>query len=509
MGVWLGSDHSQLAATGRVGYKTRPPWLKQSNREGLNVAAKSKTSATSSKSSAKTASPVKRKTSVAVSKATKAKPAKSPVKAVAKAAAKAKPAARKTSPAKSPVVKSKPAAKPVARVVVKAKVSKPAAKPASKVAVGKAGKSASKPNKQAVKAIAKPAPKSVATKASSKTPVKAIAKTVKKPVSKQPVAKTVAKASKPGKVVKSAAVSPRTSTPSRGASSVLSMVKSATRAIAKVVGSAGRGKADSAPKVAAKPASTSRAAKPATSSSVSTKDKKLSQPAAVATRKAVESAPPIAAQRPSKITATVSKASPPAAKAPLPSSGIPNETGNSMKSSGTRSTPPGKTSAAATGGRAVGVKSAKPVAVQAPLTAVKVVRVDLPEGYRPARGEEYMNPLHLEYFRQKLINWRAELVEESKQTIDNLREEVRDVGDEAERATRETENSLELRTRDRYRKLINKIEKAIKRIDEGEYGYCEETGEEIGLERLEARPIATLCLDAQERYEHRQKMMGD
>ena len=120
-----------------------------------------------------------------------------------------------------------------------------------------------------------------------------------------------------------------------------------------------------------------------------------------------------------------------------------------------------------------------------------------------------MNPHHLEYFRSKLRNWRNDLVEESKQTIENLRDEVRDVGDEAERATRETENSLELRTRDRYRKLISKIDKALKRIEEGHYGYCEETEEEIGLDRLDARPIATLSLDAQERWEHRQKQMGD
>jgi DnaK suppressor protein len=137
------------------------------------------------------------------------------------------------------------------------------------------------------------------------------------------------------------------------------------------------------------------------------------------------------------------------------------------------------------------------------------VRPDLPANYRPAPGEQYMSPLQLEYFRQKLLKWRVELVEESKQTIDNLRDEVRDVGDEAERATRETENSLELRTRDRYRKLISKIDKALRRIEDGEYGYCEETGEEIGIERLEARPIATLCLDAQERWEHRQRQMGD
>jgi DnaK suppressor protein len=137
------------------------------------------------------------------------------------------------------------------------------------------------------------------------------------------------------------------------------------------------------------------------------------------------------------------------------------------------------------------------------------VNIDLPPNYRPSAKEEYMGPRHLAYFRAKLQKWREDLVEESKQTIDNLRDEVRDVGDEAERATRETENSLELRTRDRYRKLIGKIDKALKRIEEGRYGYCEETDEEIGIERLEARPIATLSLDAQERWEHRQKQMGD
>jgi DnaK suppressor protein len=135
--------------------------------------------------------------------------------------------------------------------------------------------------------------------------------------------------------------------------------------------------------------------------------------------------------------------------------------------------------------------------------------INLPAGYHPLAREEYLGPRQLAYFRRKLLKWREDLVEESKQTIDNLREEVRDVGDDAERATRETENSLELRTRDRYRKLIAKIDKALKRIEEGRYGYCEETDEEIGIERLEARPIATLCLDAQERWEHRQKQMGD
>ncbi|GAP65865.1 RNA polymerase-binding protein DksA [Mizugakiibacter sediminis] len=137
------------------------------------------------------------------------------------------------------------------------------------------------------------------------------------------------------------------------------------------------------------------------------------------------------------------------------------------------------------------------------------VHIELPKGYRPSPDEEYMNPMQLAYFRNKLREWRDQLVEESRQTMENLREEVRDVGDDAERATRETENSLELRTRDRYRKLIAKIDKALRRIEEGRYGYCEETDEEIGVERLEARPIATLSLDAQERREHLRKQMGD
>jgi DnaK suppressor protein len=136
-------------------------------------------------------------------------------------------------------------------------------------------------------------------------------------------------------------------------------------------------------------------------------------------------------------------------------------------------------------------------------------RVELKKGYKPKKSEKYMSPQQQEFFRQKLLNWRDDLVEESRETISHLQQEVRDVGDEAERATRETENSLELRTRDRYRKLIRKIDKALTRLDDGEYGYCEETGEEIGLDRLEARPIATLCLDAQERWELRQKQQGD
>jgi DnaK suppressor protein len=133
----------------------------------------------------------------------------------------------------------------------------------------------------------------------------------------------------------------------------------------------------------------------------------------------------------------------------------------------------------------------------------------IPAGYKPSSEEEYMGPLQVEYFRQRLVSWRSDLVEESKQTIENLKDEVRDVGDEAERATRETENSLELRTRDRYRKLIGKIDSTLKRLDSGEYGYSVDSGEEIGLERLEARLTAERTIDEQERWEHLQKQIGD
>jgi len=140
---------------------------------------------------------------------------------------------------------------------------------------------------------------------------------------------------------------------------------------------------------------------------------------------------------------------------------------------------------------------------------VNLEDVKIPLDYKPSEKEEYMRPQHLVYFKRKLESWRDELIVESEETLEHLRTETRDVGDEAERASRESDNILELRTRDRYRKLLRKIEEALKRIEEGAYGYCEETGEEIGLGRLEARPIATLTVDAQERREMFQKQFRD
>ena len=129
-------------------------------------------------------------------------------------------------------------------------------------------------------------------------------------------------------------------------------------------------------------------------------------------------------------------------------------------------------------------------------------KIVLPEGYAPSDTEEYMNPMQLEYFKQKLLKWREELLEESRETLIHLKEEIWNEPDLNDRASVEAETTTELRTRDRFRKLIDKIEAAIERVNKGGYGYCEDTGEEIGLKRLEARPVATLCIEAQERHEN-------
>lgn len=133
----------------------------------------------------------------------------------------------------------------------------------------------------------------------------------------------------------------------------------------------------------------------------------------------------------------------------------------------------------------------------------------LPRNYRPTDKEPFMSSRQLEYFRQRLIGWRDELLKDSNQTLQHLQEESLQAPDIADRASAETERSVELRTRDRERKLISKIGEALQRINEGTYGYCEETGEPIGLSRLEARPIATLSLEAQERHERMEKIYRD
>ena len=137
--------------------------------------------------------------------------------------------------------------------------------------------------------------------------------------------------------------------------------------------------------------------------------------------------------------------------------------------------------------------------------AVAVEKAD----YRPTEDEPFMNDRQLEYFKQKLFEWKEDILRESRETLSHLQTDTENHPDIADRASSETDRSLELRTRDRQRKLISKIDEALRRIEDGSYGYCEETGEPIGIARLEARPIATLSLEAQERHERRERVHRD
>src|SRR5713226_879253 len=139
----------------------------------------------------------------------------------------------------------------------------------------------------------------------------------------------------------------------------------------------------------------------------------------------------------------------------------------------------------------------------------QVMRPELPPDYRPSEGEEFMNPLQVEFFRQRLLQWRAELLADSTGTLRHLKEESLLKPDLTDRASLETERAIELRTRDRERKLISKIDAALSRIDIGTYGFCEETEQPIGIRRLEARPIATMSIEAQERHERMERTYRD
>ena len=134
---------------------------------------------------------------------------------------------------------------------------------------------------------------------------------------------------------------------------------------------------------------------------------------------------------------------------------------------------------------------------------------DIPPGYRPSDSEAFMNERQREYFRRKLIRWKEDILRESRETIQNLQAETTPNADLADRAATEAERQLELRTRDRQRKLIAKIDAALRRLEDGSYGFCEETGEPISLKRLDARPIATLSIEAQERHERRERVYRD
>ena len=132
-------------------------------------------------------------------------------------------------------------------------------------------------------------------------------------------------------------------------------------------------------------------------------------------------------------------------------------------------------------------------------------RPSLPKNYKPTEKEKFMSARQREYFRRKLLSWREELLDESSETLKNMQEESLAEPDMADRASLESDRALELRTRDRQRKLISKIDEALERLEAGEYGYCEETGDPISLGRLEARPIATLSVEAQERHERMER----
>ena len=132
--------------------------------------------------------------------------------------------------------------------------------------------------------------------------------------------------------------------------------------------------------------------------------------------------------------------------------------------------------------------------------------VFLEDDYRPAEDEPFMNDRQTEYFRRKLNDWKTDILENSNDTVAGMKDQTRNIPDVADRASEETDRALELRTRDRERKLVSKIDAALRRIDEGEYGYCSITGEPISLKRLDARPIATMSLEAQERHERGEKV---
>jgi DnaK suppressor protein len=138
-----------------------------------------------------------------------------------------------------------------------------------------------------------------------------------------------------------------------------------------------------------------------------------------------------------------------------------------------------------------------------------VASVVVQEEYRPSEDEPFMNERQIEYFRQKLLAWKEDILRESRETVNNLQAETENHPDLVDRASSEADRALELRTRDRQRKLISKIDEALRRIEDGSYGYCEETGEPIGIARLEARPTATLSLEAQERHERRERVHRD
>lgn len=172
--------------------------------------------------------------------------------------------------------------------------------------------------------------------------------------------------------------------------------------------------------------------------------------------------------------------------------------------------PKAKTAAARSNHSSTKAREAAPMtkerAKEKPAQVAKASEIVLPQDYRPSDDEPFMGERHRAYFRAKLLSWREDIIRQTRETLAGLHEDSTQHADIADRATSETDRALELRARDRQRKLIAKIDAALARIEDGTYGYCEDTGEPIGLKRLDARPIATLSLEAQERHERRERV---
>ena len=206
--------------------------------------------------------------------------------------------------------------------------------------------------------------------------------------------------------------------------------------------------------------------------------------AATKTTKSAKRTTPAKPSKPVKIIAKKPPAKRPATKAPAARVG---------KSVVPKTVPPATVAA---NGKKIAMKTA----------GNKAVPIVLPDGYRPADSEAFMNAMHRVYFRKKLLQWKEDIILQNRETLHVLHEDTGQHADLADRATSETDRALELRSRDRQRKLVAKIDSALQRIEDGSYGYCVETGEPISLKRLDARPIATLSLEAQERHERRERV---
>ena len=376
-----------------------------------------------------------------------------------------KPAAKKA--VKKPVVAKKPVAKKAApakkAVVKKPVVKKPAAKPAAKPSAKTAAKA---PAKKPVKAVAKKVTKPVAKKAVAKKPTPVKAKVSAKPVAK----KAPAKAAKP--VVKAAAKPAKTAAKASAKPTAKPVAKANAKATAKT-----------APKVADK--------KPSKEAKV--KEVKAAAPAPV-----VHTTPIIPGYTP-VVHKKNSRAAKMAALVPPPPAQVVAST--AAKSSFMPMAAP----AVSTIVPVIPKKDAKLANNWKTKTADQLTDAEV----IAMPDSEYMNDIQMAFFRLKLVQLKNEVLSNASETTEHLREDTVVVPDPADRATIEEEHALELRTRDRERKLLKKIEQSINRIDAGDYGYCDETGEAIGVGRLLARPTATLSLEAQERRELKQKMFGD